>query len=129
MLQRGWPTPRRTTRHDVVYAGFSLGEMPAQMLAQTRTGARGALLMHGTIPLGEYGQWPPGLPLQIHTMEDDDWGDVDVAREVAATIDGAELFLYPGAAHLFTDDSLAAFDADAAALVRRRVLEFLDRVG
>jgi dienelactone hydrolase len=111
---------------DVVYAGFSLGVMPAQMLAQTRPGARGALLMHGTFPPGEYGEWPQGLPLQIHTMEDDDWGDV--ARELAVSVDGAELFLYPGDAHLFTDDSLSAFDAGAAALVRERVLAFLARV-
>jgi dienelactone hydrolase len=113
---------------DVVYAGFSLGVMPAQMLAQTRPGARGALLMHGTFPPGEYGEWPQGLPLHIHTMEDDDWGDVDVARELAVSVDGAELFLYPGDAHLFTDDSLSAFDAGAAALVRERVLAFLARV-
>jgi dienelactone hydrolase len=115
---------------DVVYAGFSLGVMPAQMLAQTRAGARGALLMHGTFPPEEFGgEWPQGLPLQIHVMEDDDWGDVDVARELAASVDGAELFLYPGAAHLFTDESLAVFDAGAAQLVRERVLAFLARVG
>jgi dienelactone hydrolase len=34
---------------EVVYAGFSLGVLPAQMLAQTRPGARGALLMHAAI--------------------------------------------------------------------------------
>jgi dienelactone hydrolase len=115
---------------DVVHAGFSLGVMPAQMLAQTRPGAKGALLLHGSVPPAEFGgTWPQGLPLQIHTMEDDDWGDVDVARELAATIDGAELFVYPGNAHLFTDNSLSAFDADAAALVRQRVLGFLDGLG
>lgn len=114
---------------DVVYAGFSLGVLPAQHLAQTRPGARGAILLHGTFPPGEFGEWPPGLPLQIHTMADDDWGDVDVARDLAATVDGAELFLYPGSAHLFTDDSLPAYDPAATALVRQRVLGFLDLVG
>ena len=110
---------------DVVYVGFSLGVLPAQQLAQTRPGARGALLLHGTFPPGEFGDWPEGLPLQIHTMEDDEWGDVDVARALVAAVDGAELFLYPGDAHLFTDDSLSAFDAGAAELVRKRVLGFL----
>ena len=110
----------------VVYAGFSLGVMPAQLLAQTRPGAKGALLLHGSVPLSEFGGvWPLGLPLQIHTMQDDDWGDVDVARELDATIPSAELFVYPGDAHLFTDNSLAAFDGSAAALVRERVFEFL----
>jgi dienelactone hydrolase len=127
VLHRG-ADAARSHPDDVVYAGFSLGVMPAQMLAQTRPGARGALLMHGTVPLGEYGEWPAGLPLQMHTMADDDWGDVDVARALAAAVDG-ELFLYPGDAHLFTDDSLPAHDEAAAALVRQRVLGFLDRVG
>jgi dienelactone hydrolase len=61
-------------------------------------------------------------------MEDDDWGDVDVAREIAATVDGAELFVYPGDRHLFTDDSIPSYDATATALVTTRVLEFLARV-
>jgi dienelactone hydrolase len=68
---------------------------------------------------------PPGIPLQIHTMEDDDWGDVDIARELAATVDGAELFLHPGDAHLFTDDSLPAYDEKAAVQVRQRTIAFL----
>ena len=111
---------------ELVYAGLSLGVLPAQMLAQTRPGAKGAVLLHAAIPVSEFGgAWPEGVPLQIHTMEDDDLGDADVARELAATIEGAELFLYPGDRHLFTDASLPDYDESAAALVRQRVLSFL----
>ena len=111
---------------DVVYAGFSLGVMAAQKLAQTRPGAKGALFLHSTFPPEEFdAPWPSGLPVQIHTMEADDWGDVDVAREFAATVDTAELFLYPGDAHLFTDSSLPAYDEPAATLVKQRILAFL----
>ena len=111
---------------ELVYAGMSLGAMPAQLLAQTRPGAKGALLLHAAIPLSEFGcAWPAGVPLQIHTMEDDELGDVDVARELAGTIEGAELFLYPGDRHLFADSSLADYDESAAALLRQRVLGFL----
>jgi dienelactone hydrolase len=111
---------------EIVYAGMSLGAMPAQMLAQTRPGAKGALLLHAAIPPSEFGDaWPEEVPLQIHTMEDDELGDVDVARELAGTIEGAELFLYPGDRHLFSDDSLPDYDAGAAALVRQRALSFL----
>src|SRR6266542_4159564 len=39
----------------LVYAGFSLGVMPAQKLAQTRAGARGALLLHACLPVSEFG--------------------------------------------------------------------------
>ena len=111
---------------EVVYGGFSLGGMPAQMLAQTRPGARGLLLLHTAIPLDEFGgTWPAGLPAQIHTMQDDDWGDVDVARELDEAVETLELFVYPGSSHLFTDSSLPDHDPAAAGLVRERVLGFV----
>jgi dienelactone hydrolase len=114
---------------DVVLAGFSLGVLPAQALAQTRPGARGALLMHGCVPPSEFAApWPAGLPLQIHTMADDELGDVDLARQLVETITTAELFLYPGDRHLFADRSLPDHDVDAASLLTRRVLRFLDEI-
>jgi dienelactone hydrolase len=114
---------------EIVYAGFSLGVMPAQMLAQTRPGATGALLLHSCVPLAEFGgRWPEGVPLQIHTMEADPWGDVEVARDLAATIEGAQLFLYPGDRHLFADHSLPDYDESAATLLKQRVLSFLDHL-
>jgi dienelactone hydrolase len=118
--------------NDVVYAGFSLGGMPAQMLAQTRPGAKGALLFHSCIPPSEFGgAWPEGVPVQVHIMEADPWGlegDIDAARELEETVEDAELFLYPGDRHLFTDSSLAAYDEGATSLVKQRVLGFLDDV-
>jgi dienelactone hydrolase len=111
---------------EIVYAGFSLGVMPAQQLAQKRPGARGAVLMHAAVPLEYLGPWPDGLALQIHTMEDDELGDVAEARELAQAVTGAELFLYPGDTHLFTDRSTADYDEAAATLVKERVLRFLD---
>jgi dienelactone hydrolase len=115
--------------NDLVYAGFSMGCMAAQKLTQTRPGARGALLFHSAIPLSEFGgTWPKGVPLQIHTMEGDDWGDVPEARQLAETIEGAELFLYPGDKHLFTDRSLDQYDEKAASLVMQRVLRFLEGI-
>ena len=115
---------------EIVYAGFSLGVLPAQMLAQTRPGARGALLFHSCVPTSEFGRpWPQGVPLQIHTMEADEWGDLGVARQLAEAIETAELFLYPGDRHLFTDNSLPDYDENAAATVKQRVLSFLDTSG
>jgi dienelactone hydrolase len=118
--------------NEIVYAGFSLGVLPAQMLAQTRAGAKGALLLYAAIPISEFGDsWPQGVRLQIHIMEADELaleGDLDVARELAATIEGAELFLYPGDRHLFADSSLPDYDESAATLLTKRVLSFLDDV-
>ena len=118
----------------IVYAGFSLGVLPAQMLAQTRPGAKGALLFHSCIPTSEFGSpWPMGVPLQIHMMDADEWvlppnQDLAAARQLNETVDSAELFLYPGARHLFVDNSLPDYDEKAAPLVTERVLSFLDRI-
>jgi dienelactone hydrolase len=118
--------------NEVVYAGFSLGAMPAQMLAQTRPGAKGALLFAAAFPPSEFGgPWPEGVPLQIHMMEADEWvleGDLDAARELDKTVEGAELFLYPGDRHLFADNSLPDYDEKAAALLTERVHAFLKGV-
>jgi dienelactone hydrolase len=115
----------------LVYAGFSLGALPAQMLAQTRPGAKGALLFSAAFPASEFGgSWPQGVPLQIHMMEDDPWAaeDLPAARELVETTDGAELFLYPGNRHLFADTSLPDYDESAATLLEQRVLAFLTGV-
>jgi dienelactone hydrolase len=113
----------------LVYAGLSLGAMPAQKLAQTRPGAKGAVLLHSAVPASEFGgAWPADLPLQIHLMEEDEFaleGDLDAARELDETVETAELFLYAGDRHLFTDRSLADYDERAATLVLQRVLAFL----
>ena len=118
----------------LVYAGFSFGEMIAQQLAQTRPGARGALLFYSCIPItGEwaFGPWPDGVPVQIHGMDNDPIfageGDIDAAREIVATVPDAELFLYPGDEHYFSDSSLSSYDPVATALLTGRVLEFLAR--
>jgi len=114
---------------DVVYAGFSLGVMPAQKLTQTRPGARGALFFHACLPTAEFGAWPAGVPVQIHAMDTDpffvDEGDIDAARALVADVPDAELYLYPGNGHLFADSSLPSYDAEATALMTRRVLAFL----
>lgn len=113
----------------LVYAGFSLGVMPAQLLAQTRAGATGALFFSAALPPSEFGDgWPQGVPLQIHLMEGDEWAqeDLPAARELAETVGGAELFLYPGDKHLFADRSLADYDEGAAATLQQRVLAFLE---
>ncbi|MBT3162232.1 dienelactone hydrolase family protein [Streptomyces sp. Vc74B-19] len=116
---------------DVVCAGFSLGVLPAQKLAQTRAGARGALLVHACIPVSEFGPaWPGKVPVQVHAMEDDPFftEDVDAARALVADHSDAELFLYPGDRHLFADRSLPSYDPDAAELLTRRAIDFLGSV-
>jgi dienelactone hydrolase len=120
---------------DLVYAGFSFGVLPAQQLAQTRPGARGALFFHSCLPVsGEwaFGPWPESVPVQIHGMADDPMftgeGDIDAAREIVEKAGDAQLFLYPGDQHYFADSSLPSYDAAATRLLTDRVLAFLNRV-
>jgi dienelactone hydrolase len=115
---------------ELVFAGFSLGVVPAQMLAQTRPGARGALFFYSCIPVSEFGQtWPKGVPVQVHGMDADPIfvgeGDIDAARALVEEAEDGELFLYPGDQHYFADNSLPSYDAEATALLLQRVLEFL----
>ena len=116
--------------NELVYAGFSLGVVMAQKLAQTRPGARGALLFYSCVPVSEFGPgWPKGVPAQIHGMDADPFfteeGDLDAARELVDEAKDAELFLYPGDQHYFADSTLPSYDPDATALLLQRVLGFL----
>ena len=118
---------------DLVYAGFSLGVVPAQKLAQTRPGARGALFFYACVPVSEFGPaWPKKVPVQVHGMDADPIfvgeGDLNAAQALIAQAAHGELFLYPGDQHYFADSSLPSYDAEATALLLRRVLEFLSSI-
>lgn len=134
LLDRGVAAAEALTAEGRVYAGFSMGVMPAQKLAQTRADARGALLFHACLPVSEFGQhWPDGVPVQVHGMDADPFfteegGDLDAAQQLAASTDQAEVFLYRGGEHLFADSSLPSYDPAAATLLLQRALRFLDSV-
>ncbi|WP_174534647.1 dienelactone hydrolase family protein [Micromonospora chalcea] len=122
----------------LVHAGVSWGAAIAQRLAQTRPGARAALLYEACLPVtGEWaiGPWPDGVAVQVHGMDGDPFfgleGDVDAARELVSIVgpEHGELYVYPGDRHLFTDSSLPSYDAEATALVVSRSRELLDRLG
>ena len=112
----------------IVYAGFSLGALPAQKLAQTRPGA---LIYHGDVPATTFGEtWPAGVDLQVHANDQDAWCELDAVQGLvdSARISAhAEMFIYQGSTHLFTDSSLPEYEPDSTALVVERTLEFLDR--
>ena len=108
--------------------------MPAQKLAQTRPGARGALLFYSCIPItGDwaFGPWPDGVPSRstAWTPTRSSWARATSTPPARSwpTADDAELFLYPGDQHYFADSSLPSYDAEATALLTERVLAFLAR--
>jgi dienelactone hydrolase len=88
------------------------------------------LLFYSAVDASEFGaSWPADVPVQIHAMDKDsffvDDGDIDAARAIVDSAEDAELFLYPGDQHYFADSSLPSYDAEATALLTKRVLEFL----
>lgn len=119
---------------DLVYAGFSLGALVAHKLAQTRPGSRGALLYHhGDVPLETFGEtWPAGVGLQIHVSEHDEFFEPAIVHDFVVRVSEgaqAELFVYPGSTHLFTDSSLPGYEPDSTSLVLTRSLDFLTNSG
>jgi len=117
---------------EIVYMGISLGVLPAQKLAQTRAGARGAVLLSACIPYEEFSEvWPEDVAVQIHGMTDDPFfaeeGDLDAAHRLIDVVADARLLLYPGNRHLFMDSSSPDYDRDATALLLQRVLSFVSR--
>ena len=132
VMRRGKESVERLPE-ELVYAGFSMGVLAAQLLAQTRPGARGALFFYSCVPFTEFGEaWPDGVPVQIHAKDADpyfvDEGDIEAARALVEATDSAELFLYPGREHLFLDSSTEEYDEDAARLATERALAFLASV-
>ncbi|MCA9589229.1 MAG: dienelactone hydrolase family protein [Myxococcales bacterium] len=110
-----------------IYIGLSMGAAAAQFLAGTRPGARGAVLLHAALPLAAMGleRWPD-VPVEIHASEADPWVD-DAALDAFAHASGAQVFRYPGAAHLFSDTSSPDHDASQRAELVARVRAFARR--
>lgn len=132
ITERGEEAARALPR-EIVYAGFSLGVVPAQKLAQTREGALGALFISARLPASSFGSsWPENLPVHIHAMDADPFfnedGDAEAASQIAGTAARGKLFLYPGRQHLFADSSLPAYDAAAGALLMKHALDFLGQL-
>jgi dienelactone hydrolase len=112
----------------IVVAGFSLGSMPAQKLAQTHRGVIGAILFHGGVPPEVFGRpWPAGLPVQVHAVEDDAWNDIDEVERFVAASDG-HLLVYPGTGHLVADSSHPDYDPEIAEEILTQTLAFLAAV-
>lgn len=119
-------------RNELIYAGFSNGGACAELLAATRPGARGAILMHAPLPIRDLGwkTWPATVPVQVHFAEKDPLRNQAVINALADRVraSGAafEQHDYPTLGHLFADPDMPAYDAAAADLMFQRVIAFLN---
>ncbi|MEV4758634.1 dienelactone hydrolase family protein [Micromonospora sp. NPDC049559] len=112
-----------------VLAGLSLGASFAAELAAERPETPGLLFWHGAA--GDPATVRAGLPVQVHLADPDEFEPADeVAAWRKAMVDaGAELeiFTYPGAGHLYTDDGIPGYDEAATRSTWERSLAFLAR--
>ena len=121
-------------RPDVVYAGFSNGAASAEQAVLSRPGARGAILMHGAMPVEMFGAaaWPGTVPAQLHDALRDPYrhqeGNDAFAAQVRASGAPFESFDYGADGHLFADDGHPDHDPAAERLMMSRVKAFLARV-
>ena len=122
----------------LVFAGFSLGAVHAELLAASRPGSLGAVLMHGAVPvegLSEFGveRWPAGVAVQVHYAAEDPWVEAEdevAPLGVAVRRAGADFeeHAYPGSGHLFADPDLPEYDRESSEVMWERVLAFLDQI-
>lgn len=116
---------------ELYFLGFSNGAAVAEFLAATYPKAKGALLLHGALPLEmlQVEAWPAGVPVQLHRNDKDPFRNPDneAALEGAVKASGAPLegFLYEGNTHLFADPDLPDYNEASAKLLLKRVLDFL----
>lgn len=133
MLERAVAAVERLP-HDLLYAGFSTAVL-VWSWAATRPGARGAILIHAQLMVRALGWtvWPSNVPVQVHFADKDPIRNQAVidALEVKVRQSGSnfERFDYDAPGHLFADPAFPAYNANAAELLTRRVLELLGRVG
>jgi len=121
--------------HDLVYAGFSNGGACAELLAATRPGARAAILIHAPLMVRDLGWtvWPSNVPVQVHFADKDPIRNQSVIDALGVKVrqsgSNFEQFDYNAPGHLFADPAFPAYNVDAAQLMTRRVLEFLEWIG
>jgi dienelactone hydrolase len=119
---------------ELVYAGYSNGAACAELLAATRPGAVGAILMHGPLPIRDLGwkSWPKTVPVQVHFAAQDPRRRAEIVAAFAGRVQASgasfEICDYPGAGHLFADPDMPEYDPDAAEIMLTNVLRFLDSI-
>ena len=123
----------------LVFAGFSLGAVHAELLAASRSGALGAVLMHGAVPMESLSEffgverWSEGVPVQVHYAALDPWVEADeevvpLGDDVRGAGAAFEAHAYPCSGHLFADPALPEYDRASSEAMWERVLAFLDRI-
>ncbi|MEH0843991.1 dienelactone hydrolase family protein [Micromonospora sp. CPCC 205711] len=112
---------------ETVLAGWSMGAGVAGAVLADRPHAAGLLLLHGTG--GDPAAVRPGLPVQLHLADPDEYEPQDEVDDWQRAMTGAgarlSVFRYLGAGHLFTDPDVPDHDSSAAELAWERSLAFL----
>jgi dienelactone hydrolase len=113
-----------------VFAGISLGALPAVKLAQTHPNARACIVISALPPTDHFEPtWRDGVGLQVHLKDADPWVlDEDLPRARRLDEAGrADVYFYPGSEHLYMEQGHPDFSEQDTAVTVGRLVSFLRR--
>jgi dienelactone hydrolase len=120
---------------DACYIGFSNGGVSALLLAGTKEGAAGCILLHAAISIKDIGieKWPAHVNVDVHYAEKDPWKEDEVyiqsfKDEILASGSEFKYYEYPVEGHLFTDKLLPEYNEAATKVLYSIVLEYLENI-
>ena len=106
--------------------GFCLGGSVAFLAACRVPGFVSAVGFYGGA-IAKFADEKPRCPVQLHFGEKDDSIPMTMVEEIKAKQPQADIHVYPGAPHAFTNEDRAGYAKDAADLAWKRTFAFLDK--
>lgn len=106
--------------------GFCMGGSAAFLAACRLNGLAAAVGYYGGA-IAKFADEKPKCPLQLHFGDQDTSIPMNDIETIRAKQPQAEIHVYPGAPHAFSNDDRPSFKKDAADLAWSRTLDFLKR--
>jgi carboxymethylenebutenolidase len=104
--------------------GFCMGGTAAFLAACRTPGLATSVCYYGGA-IGKFADEKPKCPIQMHFGEKDESIPQTVVEEIKKKQPQAEIYVYPGAPHAFSNDDRASFQKEATDLAWKRTQEFL----
>jgi carboxymethylenebutenolidase len=104
--------------------GYCMGGTAAFLAACRVQGLTAAVCYYGGA-IGKFADEKPKCPMQMHFGEKDESIPMDVVETIKKKQPQAEIYVYPGAPHAFSNDDRPSFRKEATDLAWKRTQEFL----
>jgi carboxymethylenebutenolidase len=106
--------------------GFCMGGTAAFLGACRISGLSASVCYYGGA-IGKFVDEQPKCPIQMHFGEKDESIPLATVETIKAKHPQAEVYVYPGAAHAFSNNDRASFQKEATDLSWKRTMEFLGK--